>query len=89
MSEFDETQEEINETARKAKAEARRLQELFVDVFTSEEGIEALAVLRNYFDVDIPSAAAAGFDAGKSFYMDGHKAVFKTIDDIIKGQFNE
>lgn len=72
-----------------AKKEAKRVQALFKEVFETAEAEEALNIIRKYFDVDVPSAAASGFDSGKAFYMDGHKAVFKLINDIIKGEYNE
>jgi hypothetical protein len=76
-------------TEASARLEAKRIRELFKEVFSNDDAQEALQILRSYFDADTPSAPTSNFEPYKAFYMDGHKAVFKLITDIIEGKYNE
>jgi hypothetical protein len=89
MMDFDNEQADQDRTAAKARLEAKRIRELFKEVFETDEGKEALEILSNYFDADLPSAPAADFEPYKTMYLDGNKAVFKLITDITKGKYNE
>jgi len=91
MSHFDgfDPQADREKSEAKARLEGKRIQELFKEVFDTDEAREALGILNNYFQADTPSAPASGFNPHQAFYMDGHKAVFKAIDDIKKGKYNE
>jgi len=77
------------ESAAKAAKEAKRVRELFREVFDNDEAREALAILGNYFDTHLPSMPTVEFDPTQAAYKDGHKAVFVEIQDILKGKYEE
>jgi hypothetical protein len=81
--------EKEERTFLEARKEAKRIKKLFHEVFKNEEAEEALDILRKYFEVENPSAPVANFDTKKMLYLDGHKAVFKEIEDIIEGKYDE
>lgn len=47
---------------------------------------KALELLKIHFNVHITSAALARFEVNQTFYQDGSKAVFFTIDQILNGE---
>ena len=87
MNIFDQDETKSREDA-KVRLEAQRMQGLFTEVFETVEGKEALEILGRYFEVHVPSGPASGFQPHQAFYMDGQKSVFKTIRDIIEGEFH-
>lgn len=54
-------------------------------VFTSKDGKKALQILKDHFQVDIPSAPLCGFDTNQTFYRDGNKAPFSLIQQVLDG----
>lgn len=86
---YEEERDRREKTEAEARIEAKRIRELFEDVFGGDDAKEALQIMREYLQADTPSAPAANFEPNQAFYMDGHKAVFKLIDDIRTGKFNE
>jgi hypothetical protein len=58
-------------------------------VFSSKDGKKALQILRDHFQVDIPSAPLCGFDTNQTFYRDGNKAPFTLIQQVLDGMWDK
>lgn len=57
--------------------------------FSSKDGKKALQILRDHFQVDIPSAPLCGFDTNQTFYRDGNKAPFTLIQQVLAGEWDK
>lgn len=55
------------------------------NAFRSPDGALALKILSYHFDADSPSAPTANFQTNETMFLDGNKAVFKLIQQIMDG----
>lgn len=76
---------EITDAVNQANAENAKI---IKRVFTSKDGKKALQILRDHFQVDVPSAPLAGWDTNQTFYRDGNKAPFTLIQQVLEGDWD-